>query len=156
MELVTLVLAKNIIDILWLGHSPLLGLDTSVGRQSMKGNVYIAAIVAFIIGGGMTFAVVRELGKGSPELAFVVGAILGTQIAAVVHRRDAQAESSPGVKATIGMALAGSAILLGVVLQFFWMPFEYPEISLPISVVGAFIFPFVLFETMWDALSRKG
>ena len=121
----------------------------------MKAAGYVSAVLAFIAGGSITFAVIRWLGKGSPELAFVVGAVLGTQIAAVVHHRTPGAVSSPGVKAGVGTALALGAVLLGLVLHAFWKPFNYPEISIPIAVVGAFVFPFVLFEQMWNALSKK-
>ena len=121
----------------------------------MKVTAYISASLAFIVGGCITFAVVRWLGKGSPELAFIVGAVLGTQIAAVVHRRSPGAVSSPRVKAGVGVALALSTILLGTVMNALWKPFDYPEISIPIAVVGAFVFPFILFETMWNALSKK-
>src|SRR5688572_26258444 len=121
----------------------------------MKAVVYVSAILAFIVGASITFAVVRWLGKGDPELAFVVGAVLGTQLAAIVHPRSPGAASSPGVKARVGAALALSTILRGIVLHAVWKPFHYPEISIPIAVVGTFVFPFVLFETMWNALSKR-
>ncbi len=121
----------------------------------MKAACYVSAILAFIVGGGITFAVVRWLGKGSPELAFVVGAVLGTQMAAVVHRRSPGAVSAPGVKAGVGAAMALSTILLGTLMHALWKPFDYPEISIPIAVVGTFVFPFVLFDTMWNALSKR-
>src|SRR3954452_15943840 len=109
----------------------------------MKPIVYISAILAFIAGGSVTYAVVHWLGKGSPELAFVVGAVLGTQIAAVVHHRSPGAVSSPGVKAGVGAALALSTVLLGIAMHALWKPFTYPEIIIPIAVVGTFVFPFI-------------
>jgi hypothetical protein len=121
----------------------------------MKAAVYFSAVLTFIVGGGITFAVVRWLGKGSPELAFIGGAVLGTQIAAVVHHRSKGAVSSPGVKAGVGASLALSAIVLGIVMHAIWKPFDYPEISIPMAVAGSFVFPFVLFEQMWNALSKK-
>ena len=121
----------------------------------MKAVGYISAVIAFIVGGSITFAAVRWLGMGGPELAFVAGAVLGTHIAAVVHHRTPGAVSSTGVKAGVGAALALSTILLGFVLQSLWKPFDYPEISIPISVVGTFVFPFFLFDQMWNALSKK-
>ena len=93
----------------------------------MKAAGYVSAIIAFIVGGSITFAVVRWLGKGSPELAFVVGAVLGTQIAAVVHHHTPGAVSSTGVKAGVGAALAVSTIMLGLALNALWKPFHYPE-----------------------------
>jgi hypothetical protein len=55
----------------------------------------------------------------------------------------------------LGAALALGTVLLGTVLHLAWAPFEYPEISIPIAVVGTFLFPFVLFQTMWNALSKR-
>lgn len=121
----------------------------------MKVAGYAFAILAFIVGGSITFAVVRWLGKGGPELAFVVGAVLGTQIAAIVHHRSPGAVSSPGVKAGVGAALALSTILLGIVLHALWKPFSYPEISIPIAMVGTFVLPFFLFDQIWNSLSKK-
>ena len=62
----------------------------------VKPGVLAIAVLSQLVGGGITFAVVRMVGKGSPELAFVVGAILGTQLAAVVHHRIGGAEVRRG------------------------------------------------------------
>jgi hypothetical protein len=121
----------------------------------VKPTVFVVAVVAQLVGGAVTFAVVRMIGKGNPELAFVVGAVLGTQLAAVAHRRAAGAASSPGVKASVGAALACGALLMGVALHLAFAPFPFPGISIAFAVVGSFVFPFVLFDTMWNALSKK-
>ena len=121
----------------------------------MKPAVVVIAVVSFFLSGGVTFAIVRWLGKGSPELAFVVGAIVGTELAAVVHHRNPGATNSAGVKALIGAALAMSTVVLATLLHLVVAPFEYPQISIPIAVVGTFVFPFVLFDTMWKALSGR-
>jgi hypothetical protein len=121
----------------------------------MKPVVLTVSVVSFLVGGGITFAVVKWLGIGSPELAFVVGAILGTQLAAVAHHRIPGATNSTGFKASVGGALATSAIALGIVLHAVFTPFQYVGISVPIAAFGAFVFPFVIFDTMWKALSKK-
>lgn len=120
----------------------------------MKPIVYVSAIIGLILGGSITFGVIRWLDKGSPELAFVVGAVLGIQLAVIAHHRHPGASSSSRVKARVGAALAVSTILFGVALHFGWKAFEYPEISIPIAVVGTFFFPFVLLDTMWNALAK--
>ena len=121
----------------------------------MKATVPTFALLAFLVAGGVTFAVIQWLGRGSPEMAFVAGAVVGTQVAAVVHHRTPRADSSAGVKAGVGAALAVGTVLLGAALHAGWKPFQFPGVSIPISVVGAFVFPFVLFDTMWDSLSKK-
>jgi hypothetical protein len=111
-------------------------------------------IGCFLVGGLITFAIIRAIGKGSPELAFVMGAVLGTQVAAVVHHRQSGTTNSLAVKLSLGLALAVGAIVLGSILHVIFSPFEYPEISIPIAAVGSFVFPFVLFDTMWKTLSK--
>ena len=34
-------------------------------------------------------------------------------------------------------------------------PFKFVEISVPFAAVGSFVFPFVLFNTMWNALPKN-
>ena len=121
----------------------------------VKPGVLAIAGVSQLVGGGITFAIIRMVGKGSPELAFVVGAVLGTQLAAVAHKRSAGAESSPREKAVVGAALACGALLMGVIQHLAFAPFEIAGISVAFAAVGSFVFPFVLFETMWNALSKK-
>jgi hypothetical protein len=121
----------------------------------VKPGVLAVVVVSQLVGGAITFAVIRMVGKGSPELAFVVGAVLGTQLAVVAHKRTAGAETSARVKAWVGAALACGALLMGVVLHLAFAPFEIAAISIAFAAVGSFVFPFVLFDTMWKALSKE-
>jgi len=121
----------------------------------MKPIACIAGIFAFYVGGSATFAVVRGVGRGDPELAFVVAAILGTQVAAIIHCRSRVAGKSFRTKAMLASVLAVNAAFFGIVLHTAFGAFVYPDVSIPISVVGTFGFPFVLFGTMCNALLRK-
>ena len=123
----------------------------------MKATVWIAAAFSYAIGGAATFAVIRWLGKGSPDLAFVVGAVLGTEVAAIVHWRTggAGAGGTGWLKAAVGLALALSAGASGLLLHMAFRAFEHPDVSIPIGAAGAFLFPFVLFDTMSKTLSRN-
>lgn len=111
-------------------------------------------VVSFFIGAAVTFAAIRLIGKGSPELAFVVGAILGTQLATVAHHRQPQATASAGTKLGLGVALGAAALIFGLLAHVAFRPYTYPDVSIPMAVVGSFVFPFVLFDTMWKALSK--
>ena len=114
----------------------------------------VTGISCFFVGALITLGIIRAIEKGSPELAFVVGAILGTQIAALVHHRQPGTSNSLAVMLSLGITLAVAAVVLGSILHVVFAPFNYPEISVPIAAVGSFVFPFVLFDTMWKALSK--
>ncbi len=120
----------------------------------MKAIVLIVSVASCVIGGAATFAVIQWIGKGTPELAFIVGAIVGTQVGAVVHYRQKGATNSPATKAKLGLALGGANVAFGLVLHYAAAPFAYADVSIPIAAVGGFVFPFVLFDTMWNALSK--
>ncbi|MBC8371989.1 MAG: hypothetical protein H8E53_00215 [Planctomycetes bacterium] len=120
----------------------------------MKVTVLIVSVVSCVIGGAATFAVIQWIGKGSSELAFVIGAIVGTQAGAIIHYRQKGAKSSLAVKAKLGLAVGGANVVFGVVLHYAIAPFAYAEVTIPLAAVGGFVFPFVLFDTMWNALSK--
>lgn len=121
----------------------------------MKPVLLAISVVAFVVGGAITFAIVRWLDKGSPHLAFIVGAILSTQAAAILHYRSPDAISAIRTKLSVGTALAITAAVFGLVVHFAFAPFEYVEVSIPVAAIGCFIFPLILFDTMGKALSKK-
>jgi len=132
---------------------------TSSGRLifplgTMKPSTLLLSAVSFVTGASMTFAVVRWFAIDKPELAFVVGAILGTQVAAVFHHRTVGAANTVGVKCVLGIVLALTAALFGFALHSLFAPFKFADVSIPISALGAFAFPFAIFNTMWSALSK--
>ena len=114
----------------------------------------IFAITALLAGGAVTFAIVRGLGVGDPELSFVVGAVLGTCMAALAHRAAGGAKGMK-VKLAVGVALAVGAVMLGISLHLAYSPFAYVEISVPISAIGSFAFPLILFDNMADVVPKR-
>jgi hypothetical protein len=115
---------------------------------------FAATIGSHLAGAAATLAVIRGFEIGHPTLALVVGAILGTQVGAVIHHRQPGATNSARVKALLGLTLALTAIAFVLIAQWFTAAFEYVEVTLPIGAIGSFVFPFVLFDTMWNALSK--
>jgi MFS family permease len=122
-------------------------------ETSVKPLTLAAGIVSFLAGAALTLVVIRALEIGRPELAFVVGAILGTGIGAVAHHRQ-KGNNTGAVKTALGIALAATAVAFGLLVHFAFGVFAYPEVSIPIAGIGSFVFPFVLFNTMWEALSK--
>jgi hypothetical protein len=121
----------------------------------MRLHAYIVAVAAFLAGTLVAFGFIRWLKYENADLAFVVGAILGTQAAAVAMHRNPKAESTFAVKLLLGTALAAAAVLLGLALHFMLAPFRYVEVSLPILTIGCLLFPFVIFDVLWNAIKRK-
>jgi len=120
----------------------------------MKASALLAAVVAFVLGASITFAVVRWLDLEKPELAFVVGAIVGTQAGVIVHHRSVDARNTLGIKCLLGAVLAVTAVVFGLILDRLFAPFKFVEISIPFAAIGSFGFPLVIFNTMWTALSK--
>jgi hypothetical protein len=120
----------------------------------MKPSTTVAAFVAFFVGAAFTFAAERWLEVGKPEMALVVGAVLGVNVGAVFQHRSRGGDNTAGVKAVLGLVLAAAAAAFGLVVHWLYAPFQFVEVSVPISAVGAFCFPFALFNIMWSALEK--
>ena len=121
----------------------------------MKPACLVIAAVAFIIAAAIALAVIRGFSVGDTSLAFVVGAILGTQAGAIAHSRRSEADATIAVKLGLGAVLAGVALVFGIVVHFAVSPFEYPGVTLPIAAIGSFVFPFAIFNTMFNAVRRS-
>ncbi len=121
----------------------------------MKPIPLLIAALSFTVGAAVTFLAMWAISIGSPELAFIVGAVLGSQIGAIMHHRQPGSQSTVAAKAMLGVVLSVCAIIVGLVLYLTKNPFKFAEISIPIAAVGSFVFPFVLFNTMWNTLSKN-
>ena len=122
----------------------------------MKPKTLIISAFCYFIGGAITILITRAISIEKPELSFVVGAILASQVGALLHHRQPGAEPTVSAKATLGAVLAVCAIILGFILHLTFNPFTFVAVSISISAVGSFVFPFVLFNTMWKALTKAG
>jgi hypothetical protein len=120
----------------------------------LKVTTLAIAAAVFTGAASITFAIVRWLEQDA-DYAFAAGAILATQIAAIIHYRTPGSTNTIGVKAMLGAVLSLTALLFGLLLNAWFSPFKFADISIPIATLGAFGFPFVLFGTMWNALSKS-
>ncbi len=121
---------------------------------TMKRTTLIFAAIGFIAGAALAFGAVRWLGMDDAELAFIVGAIVGTQTGVVFHHRTAGAGNTMGVKCVLGAVLALTAALFGLAVHSLYAPFGFAEVSIPFGVIGTFAFPLVIFNTLWAALAK--
>lgn len=110
------------------------------------GYVLFFSIAAFII---------YRFKVSDPGLALVVGAIIGTQIAAWLYHKRGQDLASNRIKAIVGVELSLLAIFIGLCSQAILKWIVFPEITLSIGAVGSFIFPFVIFGQMQKVLNKS-
>jgi hypothetical protein len=51
--------------------------------------------------------------------------------------------------------LAVVTAVFGLALHRLFAPFKFADVSIPISALGVFVFPFAIFNVMWFALSKS-
>lgn len=105
-----------------------------------------------------TFAValfaVMHIQPDMPELALVVAAITGTFTGAFLYHRTETISASFSEKAAVGGVMAIICVVETLVAQSLWHIMDMPEVEIPISAIGTFVFPFVLFKPFEKSLRR--
>ena len=114
-------------------------------------------IIAVVHAGSFVVAaaVIRLLHVGDPGLALVMGAVGGSNAAAMQYHRRMPERAPFAVKASAGAVLAVMAVLMGLASQLLLKWMTYPDVVIPISFVGSFVFPFVLFGTLRRAYAGR-
>jgi hypothetical protein len=121
----------------------------------MKPAAYVATVLSAAVSTVVALLIIRAVGYSGTSMAFVVAAIIGTNVAVFVHHRSGGAALNGTNKAQIGASLALTALVVGGALQLLVGPFAYPEVTIPIAMVGSFVFPWAIADTMWKALEQK-
>lgn len=109
--------------------------------------------LAYVVGVTLAYAVIAAF-DGDMNIALGMGAILGTQIGALLYHRREPAAAPFSVKASVGLLMAVLCVLQSLLFQALWGWLQYPELSIPIGAVGTFVFPFVLYGTMQKAMAK--
>ena len=129
-------------------------ITTRNGIDTKPITITIAA-ASYFVAGLLTILTIRFISMGDPELSFVGGAVLGSQVGAIMHHRQPGAEPTATAKTVLGIMLAICAVIFGGILHLTINLFKYVEVSVPLAAVGSFVFPFVLFNKMWNSLPKK-
>ena len=119
----------------------------------MKPSELFIVGLAYVIGVTLAYAIIAAF-DGDMNIALGMGAILGTQIGAWLYHRRESAAAPSSVKASVGLLMAALCVLQSLLFQALWGWLKYPEISIPIGALGAFVFPFVLYGTMQKAFVK--
>jgi hypothetical protein len=114
-------------------------------------DILIVAAAAAVTA-SIAFPVNHAFGRHADSLPFVAAAAVGSQAGAWVHSRVPGSTGDASAKAEIGTILAVVCLAFGLALQVTLGAFTYPEIVLPISVVGSFVFPWAGYNTTFKAL----
>ena len=104
----------------------------------------------------MTYAIISALHVGDVNISLVMGSILGALSGAVLYHRRESAAAPFKVKASVGLLMALLCVAQSLLFQSLWGWQKSPEVSIPIGAVGSFVFPFVLFGIVQQAMVKAG
>ncbi|MEM6791123.1 MAG: hypothetical protein AAF928_04940 [Myxococcota bacterium] len=122
----------------------------------MRASSYLYVVLATLVGGGATYAILDALGKKQTTLIFVMSAIVGCQVGAWRMHADARLpRASVGARLALGAVVSATNLALGLGLHLAFQPFAYPDISIGIAGVGSLLFPFAVVNTALKALNQK-
>ena len=115
-----------------------------------------AAIVGscYLAGVGIAAVVISSLSLGDLDMSLVVGAALGSGVAASLYHSRDPAKAPAAVKLAFGALMAALCVPAGILLHSVDPRMTSPEIVIPISAVGTLVLPLAGFETMRKALLR--
>jgi hypothetical protein len=99
--------------------------------------------------------IIMKFKPDAPEVAFVIAAIAGTWTGAFFFHRRNSGTSNYAAKAALGGTMAAVCIIEAIVVQGAWSTMKVPEVSIPISAIGTFGFPFVLFDKFEKAFRQQ-
>lgn len=120
----------------------------------MKISELLLAAGAYVLGLAAALAAVAKLEAGDPVVAWVVATIFGTMVGSFSYHWRHPDRAAVAVKATLGAVLAVLSVAGSFVVLRFWQYTPYPGVVIPITAVGTFVFPFVLFGTAQRSLDK--
>jgi hypothetical protein len=121
----------------------------------MRATGFLTVAGTYIAVALLAYAVIRAVGWEARDFALVAAAILASQVGALVWHRQSPGSSERSVKLGLGTVLSVTAVAFTVVFQAISGWLAYPEVTVPIAAVGAFVFPFAVVGPVWKALSHR-
>jgi hypothetical protein len=121
----------------------------------MSPKTITVAQLAFLLVTLAMSLVFRTLPAEKPSLIFVVASIAGTNAFAFAHHRFGGVEPTTKDKLLIGASFSLCVVISAIGFALADMPLLMPEVTVPISMIGVAVFPFVLTKMAWKAISAK-
>lgn len=97
----------------------------------------------------------RSLPGEKPSLIFMVASVAGTNAFVFAHHRLSGIEPTTKDKLLIGASFSLCVVISAIGFALAEMPLLMPEVTVPISMVGVAVFPFVLTKTAWKAIATR-
>lgn len=120
----------------------------------MKSSELLIVALVYVATVTLAYLVLYSVQPQNVEFSLCLGAIVGSEIGAVLYHKRESATASFSVKASVGLLMAFLCVLQGLLFQALWGWLRYPEISLSIGAVGTFIGPFLFYGIMQKAMVK--
>jgi hypothetical protein len=116
--------------------------------------ITVAQLAFLLVALAMALAF-RSLPGDKPSLIFMVASIVGTHVFVFAQHRFGGEEPTAKEKLLMGASFALCVVISAIGFALADMPLLLPEVTVPISMIGVAVFPFVLTKTAWRAISTK-
>ena len=123
----------------------------------MKAKELLLAGLTYLIGVTIAYFIASRFDNDAVGVSQVVGTILGVFVAIWFYQSRNEQLAPAKVKLAVGGTLAALCVLQGLAFQQLLKWMTYPDISIGFGALGAFVFPFVLWNTFGKTVtaSRK-
>ncbi|MCO4772766.1 MAG: hypothetical protein KDA24_22230 [Deltaproteobacteria bacterium] len=110
----------------------------------------VAAAVSLTLSAGFVVVLTTFFAASRLSMAFALPAIMGTYAAAVLRARTPDAVDTRTARLSLGGVLALCAMVeVWVTHQVLPEAIAFVDVTMPISVVGSFVMPMVLFSSFF-------
>jgi hypothetical protein len=120
----------------------------------MRASGLLMVVATFVMVALLADAVIRAFGWDARDFALIAAAIFGSHVGAIVWHRQAPTTSERTVKLGLGVVLSVTALAFGLIFQATSGWLAYPEVVVPLTAIGCFVFPFAVVGPLWKALAK--
>lgn len=110
------------------------------------GFTYVACIFAIRIGQNL-------LGGGDIGLAFLLAGMMAVMLRASIeikHKKPLSRSDQMSLAILVGTL----CLMMSFIVQVLWQTFVYPEVEVPVLLIGSIALPFILGNVFFNALQR--
>lgn len=120
----------------------------------MRAKELLVVAAAYLVVYALAALVIVGFKVGDAGLAALMGALVGSQVAAFAYHRRCPEPADFAVKGTAGATLSALAVVCGLLSQALLGWLALPQVVIPIAALASFVFPWAFFGPVQKALSR--